>query len=312
MMSMHLTSYALENEGELFGSKVDTNNNAFLPRLALDTTKTIEKNEFSVNEDTMKVDEKSESSVRTSNGKKVRFSQPLEYWKEFDSETGCLLDKDESVNSQKGNSFKREDTCKTETCKLKDSSVKRGNAEIRRARFRATTISQVVQSFRSDEERNSVRKFIAHYKRCSVRVSQHFQSAKQMCYKDNSIENDHLKLEDRCSGDNRNATCNFCGKDARKTSSTKRSLSDDGDGHCCEILGYLKRPRKAGKLPDACNGRKIYDERLLPSVHPKTSHKLPNISSSRTQSKFMTQASVNTLQNTNPLQSTPQICQLFE
>lgn len=186
--------------------------------------------------------------------KRVRFSHPLEYWKEFDENTGILQDLDNIKHLQKA---KQEIAVSSKAIDITD---KYDNGKRSRGKV-ARSITEAVQSFQDQDEKTSVRKFIAHYKRTTVHVPEKINYTKKQNAVisqfgmtnsgavDNKIEND-------------SEFCKLCNSDLLTGDQTCPSLSYGG-----KYYSPLRPPaQRPLSLPSI--HRKTFEERLLPhSTH---------------------------------------------
>lgn len=218
-----------------------------------------------------------EKEDKRSLGKKVRFSQPLEYWREFDSTTiapvpeiksKIHLPKPKEVTSVKSTSSHWE----------LNSNLAKGNVKRTRG---VRSITDAVQAFQTDDEKNSVRKFIAHYKRTTVRhVPETVISSRQSVH--NVIVREFEKIPNVNSisdgkKENKEHLCKVCSTVAQSDASS-----------------LYNRPYKLPSIN--YQSRKTFDERLLPF----TGHSQNCVEYSRY------------LRTGCRTQSTPLIVQLFE
>lgn len=200
----------------------------------------------------------------TSSGKRVRFSQPLEFWKEFDRDSGQLLDEngnlEEPVKKTDENTKEKERKSYEEKVSKKLSErreKRRGKARVSR------TITEAVESLKLEDEKTSVRKFIAHYKRSTARDFRLQNKPTQrgiVCeQEENQPANDVISDSHQHNNSTRCKLCKF----SRKTLALDRK--ENRKSECCTKTLTLKQKTRASSLPSLdFNGRKLFEERLLP------------------------------------------------
>lgn len=186
----------------------------------------------------------------TSSGKRVRFSQPLEFWKEFDRDSGQLLN--ENGNSEPDREIKS--STKEEERKSYEEKVSKKLNERREKRCgktrKARTITEAVENLQLEDEKTSVRKFIAHYKRSTASDLRVQNKPPQR-----GIVREHE--ENQPTNDDNNSLCKLC-KFSRKNLALHRKAKRNSES-CIETL----QKTRASILP-SLDGRKLFEERLLP------------------------------------------------
>ncbi|XP_020898059.1 uncharacterized protein LOC110236844 [Exaiptasia diaphana] len=186
--------------------------------------------------------------------KRVRFSHPLEYWKEFDENTGILQDLDNIKHLQKP---KQEIAVSPKAIDITD---KYDNGKRSRGKV-ARSITEAVQSFQAEDEKTSVRKFIAHYKRTTVHVPERMNYRKSQNAVISQFEKtDSSSLDSTIENDTK--FCKLCNSDLLTGDQTCPSLSYGGK-YYTPLRPPTQRPLSLPTLH-----RKTFEERLLPhSTH---------------------------------------------
>lgn len=210
-------------------------------------------------------------------GKRVRFSQPLEYWKDFNEDTVALPEL--KTKARKDTSIKH---------KPLEPNTALNNGNIKRTRGKVVrSITDAVQAFQIEDEKTSVRKFIAHYKRTTVHIPDRSPNRKVH----NVIVSEFEKTNSNVSNsklESKNKLCTLC-----------NSLPVGQTFRNNEVYTLVREPSQSSYLLPSNSQRKTFDERLLPfSAHTHNCEYLKYLRTSYTGIP------------TN--QPTPMIVQLFE
>lgn len=197
-----------------------------------------------------------EQSNHTGIGKrsrKVKFSRPLEYWKEFDKETGNISElKDSRIKENLASQSKKET----------DTSRQNNNPK---GRTKSQSIAEVIEAFqnRQNEKWNVLKQSEEKRKDC---MSGCKQNVKLSVFTPGSL---HIKKPDKnrklhsvanCPKLTTNGAllCNF-----HKEYSQIQNYCTYSFSTSLRMLTSLKEPPF---LPIVCSSRKLYDERLLPNT----------------------------------------------
>ena len=198
-----------------------------------------------------------EESNQTGVGKrsrKVKFSRPLEYWKEYDKETGNISElKDSRVKENLALQSKKR------TDKSRQNNDPKG-------RKKSPSIANVVEAFqkRQNEKLNVLKQSEEEEKDCTSGCK---QNVKLSVFTPGSL---HIKKPDKnrklhsvancpkLTTDDGALLCNFHKESSRIQNYCTYSFSTS--------LRMLTSFRERPFLPIVCSSRKLYDDRLLPNT----------------------------------------------
>lgn len=209
-----------------------------------------------------------EREDKKSVGKKVRFSQPLEYRREYDN-THFDITLPEIKNKTHLPKPRLATSVKSASTWDINSSTK---CNVKRTKG-VRSITDAVQAFRTDDEKNSVRKFIAHYKRTTVRVPDHraiqhrtvhsvivseFEKVPSESLPDGKKESDEQLCKLCCSGTSQSAGTYLPSYyrsyvlpsiNSQRKTFDERLLPFAGHSHNCEYLRYLRMGGRTQSTP---------------------------------------------------------------
>lgn len=197
-----------------------------------------------------------EESNQTGVGKrsrKVKFSRPLEYWKEFDKETGNISElKDSRVKENLALQSKK----RTDTSRQNNDP---------KGRTKSQSIAKVVEAFqkRQNEKLNVLKQSEEKEKDC---ISGCKQNVKLSVFTPGSV---HIKKPDKNRKPHSVVNCPKLTTDGallcnfQKESSRIQNYCTYSFSTSLRMLtGFKERPF----LPIVCSSRKLYDDRLLPNT----------------------------------------------
>ena len=197
-------------------------------------------------------EESNQTGVRK-RSRKVKFSRPLEYWKEFDKETGNISElKDSRVKENLALQSKKR------TDKSRQNNDPKGGTK-------SQSIASIVEAFqkRQNEKLNALKQSEEKEKDCTSGCK---QNVKLSVFTPGSL---HIKKPDKnrklhsvenCPKLTTDGAllCNFQKKSSRIQNYCTYSFSTS----LRMLTGFKERPF----LPIVCSSRKLYDDRLLPNT----------------------------------------------
>lgn len=185
--------------------------------------------------------------------RKVKFSRPLEYWKEYDKETGNISElKDSRVKENLALQSK------------KRTDISRQNNDSK-GRTKSQSIAKVVEAFqkRQNEKLNVLKQSEEKEKDC---ISGCKQNVKLSLFTPGSL---HIKKPDKNRKLHSVANCPKLTTDGallsnfHKESSRIQNYCTYSFSTSLRMLTSFKEPPF---LPIVCSSRKLYDDRLLPNT----------------------------------------------
>lgn len=190
--------------------------------------------------------------------KRVKFSEPLEYWKEFDIETGELDDTPSEISEEREVELTQH--CKT-VGNLDENQGDSSQNNDSKGGGKTQSITKVIHAFqkRQDKGINELKQAEEKRKDCTTASKQQAKLApsgfltckylnkrSSLC---NETKRSRLGLDEKCSWN--------------PHKESQRIRLD-----CTYSLSMSNNSKVPPSLPLVCTGRKIYDERLLPTSFP--------------------------------------------
>ena len=231
--------------------------------------------------------EKTQEEKRKS--KKVRFARELEYWKAYDKETGMFISKSLFKDNENTKLGKRNKKTKPQTITDVVQSFQKREADMKH--FATLKPHRIVKIGSKEPFHFKVPMKVPNnaFTSCDDNISEYKESATEfkVAFNQTGFQNFNRRKK-ICQNSMAFTTNQLPVKQTQLFDHEQFARSAD----------FQKNAVNNGLIPSVCNGRKIYDERLLPAIYTERTNPLLGTE---------TLASIK-----DPLQSTPYIVQLFE